>query len=118
MALRARDVIEEAIAARIADREAIPEGVAERQMFDPGVVAVSALPAMKAALYERMRSKGITKAELARLLQWHGPQVDRVLDIRHSSRIDQMEAAFGALGLELDVNVREEKRRRSAPAKV
>jgi antitoxin HicB len=116
VALRVRDGIEEAIAARMADREDIPKGVAEKHLSEPDVVAISALPAMKVALYDRMRKKGITKAELARLLQWHGPQVDRVLDIRHSSRIDQMEAAFGALGLKLDVGVREEKRRRAARA--
>lgn len=112
VALRARDAIEEAIAARMSDREKIPKSVPEKNLSSPNVVAVSALPAMKVALYDGMRARGVTKAELARLLQWHAPQVDRVLDIRHSSRIDQMEAALGALGLKLDVNVREEKRRR------
>lgn len=115
-ALRARDAIEEALAARIADREDIPKGVPEARLSDADVVTVSALPSMKAALYQQMRKTGVTKAELARRLQWHAPQVDRVLDIRHASRIDQMEAALAALGLKLDVNVRETKKRRHAHA--
>ncbi len=40
-----------------------------------------------------MREQGIGKAELARRLSWHPPQVDRVLDVRHKSRLDQMESA-------------------------
>ena len=43
------------------------------------------------------------KAELARRLGWHLPQVDRVLDIKHHSRLDQMDAALGAIGRRLQV---------------
>ena len=43
VALRVRDAIEEAIAARMADREEIPKGVPEKHLSSPNVVAVSAL---------------------------------------------------------------------------
>jgi antitoxin HicB len=33
--------------------------------------------------------------------------VDRLLDLRHASRLDQMEAAFRALGKQLSVDVRD-----------
>ena len=36
----------------------------------------------KTALYEAMREQGVGRAELARRLRWHLPQVDRVLDLR------------------------------------
>jgi antitoxin HicB len=52
-----------------------------------------------------MRKQGVRKAELARRLRWHGPQVDRLFDFRHASRLDQIEAAFSALGAKLDVDV-------------
>ena len=50
-----------------------------------------------------MRDQGIGKAELARRLGWHMPQVDRVLDVQHRSRLDQMDAALGAIGRQLHV---------------
>jgi antitoxin HicB len=45
------------------------------------------------------------KACLARRLRWHLPQVARVLDLRHASKIEQVEAALAALGLRLIVDV-------------
>jgi antitoxin HicB len=35
----------------------------------------------------------------------HLPQVDRLLDLMHGSRLDQLEAAFRALGLRLGVKI-------------
>jgi antitoxin HicB len=34
-------------------------------------------------------------------LRWHLPQVARVLELRHASRMEQVEAALAALGLRL-----------------
>ena len=95
---RAVDALEEAIAARIHDRKDIPP---------PSRGAVYAilptLTAVKVLLYQGMRDQGVGKAELARRLGWHMPQVDRVLDIEHGSRLDQMDAALGAIGQRLQV---------------
>jgi hypothetical protein len=52
-----------------------------------------------------MRAGNIGKAELARRLHWHLPQVDRVLHVKHGSQLDQMEAAFAALGKKLVLTV-------------
>ncbi len=54
-----------------------------------------------------MRSRRVGKAELARRLNCHLPQVDRLLDLMHSSRLDQLEAAFHALGKQLSIESRE-----------
>jgi antitoxin HicB len=54
-----------------------------------------------------MRTAKIGKAELARRLNCHLPQVDRLLDLRHASRLDRLEAAFRALGKQLSVQVSE-----------
>ena len=61
------------------------------------------LTAVKVMLYRGMREQCIGKAELARRLGWHLPQVDRVLDVQHHSRMDQMDAAMSAIGRHLYV---------------
>ena len=61
------------------------------------------LTSVKVLLYQGMREQDVGKAELARRLGWHLPQVDRVLDIEHHSRLDQMDAALGAIGRRLQV---------------
>jgi len=52
-----------------------------------------------------MIEQGVKKTELARRLGWHLPQVDRLLDLRHASRLDQIEAAARALGRHIEVRV-------------
>ncbi len=95
---RAGDALEEAIAARIHDRRDIPAP-------SRGEIAavLPTLTSVKVMLYQGMRDQGVGKAELARRLGWHMPQVDRVLDVNHHSRLDQMDAALGAIGKRLQV---------------
>ena len=95
---RAKDALEEAIAARIHDRKDIPQ---PSQGATRAVLPT--LTAIKVMLYQGMRDQGVGKAELARRLGWQLPQVDRVLDIQHHSRLDQMDAALGAIGMTLQV---------------
>jgi antitoxin HicB len=45
-----------------------------------------------------MLKQGVRKSELARRLNWHLPQVDRLLDLTHSSGLEQLEKAIGVLG--------------------
>jgi antitoxin HicB len=52
-----------------------------------------------------MTEQGIKKAELARRLGWHLPQVDRLFDLRHASKLEQIEAAAAALGRHIEVRV-------------
>ena len=96
---RAADAFDEAIAARIAYRDDVP-----RPSKGAARVTLRSLTAVKVLLYQGMREQGVGKAELARRLNWHLPQVDRVLDIGHRSRLDQMDAALGAIGLRLHVS--------------
>ena len=95
---RAVDALEEAIAARIHDGRDIPPPSQGR-----AVAVLPTLTAVKVMLYREMRAQGIGKAELTRRLGWHLPQVDRVLDVQHNSRMDQLDAALGALGRHLHV---------------
>jgi antitoxin HicB len=66
-----------------------------------------ALTEAKLALYTAMLAAKVGKAEMARRLNCHLPQIERLLDLRHASRLDQLEAAFRALGKQLSVEIRE-----------
>ncbi|WP_301101180.1 hypothetical protein [Propionivibrio sp.] len=68
-------------------------------------VRPSALECAKLGVYQAMTEQGIKKAELARRLGWHMPQVDRLFDLNHASRFDQIEAAARVLGRHLDIRV-------------
>ena len=100
--MHAVDALEEAIACRIADREDIPSPSRGRVR-----AALPTQTAMKVLLYQAMQEQGLKKSDLARRLAWHGPQVDRLFDLRHASRIDQIDAAFAAIGRRLEVGVNE-----------
>ena len=100
---RAVGAVEEAIAARIHDGRDIPPPSRGNTC-----ATLPALTAVKVILYRGMREQGIGKAELARRLGWHLPQVDRVLDVQHRSRLDRMEDALRAIGRRLEVIVRDD----------
>ena len=68
-------------------------------------VRPSALECAKLGVYLAMMEQGIKKAELARRLGWHLPQVDRLFDLNDASRFDQIEAAARALGRRVEVRV-------------
>jgi antitoxin HicB len=99
---RAVEAIETALMGRIAAREDIPHSRAA----GPDVVALPALSAAKVELYRLMRRSGVGKAELARRLGAALPHVDRLLDLRHSSRMDAIERAFRVLGHSVDLIIR------------
>jgi antitoxin HicB len=101
--LRAEDALESALAMYVAAKEPLP--TSSDAPADEVMVPLSALGMAKTALYEAMREQGVDRAELARRLRWHLPQVNRVLDLRHASRMERVVAALAALGLRLIVNV-------------
>jgi len=101
---RAVDAIETALMGYIEDRQEIPSPRATKR---GEFVTLPALTEAKLALYSAMRAAGVGKAELARRLNCHLPQVDRLLDLMHSSRLDQLEAAFRVLGKQLSIEILE-----------
>lgn len=52
-----------------------------------------------------MLAQGVRKAEMARRLDVHMPQIDRLLDFRYPSKIDFVEKAFKKLGREIHLAV-------------
>lgn len=70
------------------------------------LIPLPALVAAKAELYRAFLASGVRKAELARRLGIPKTNVDRLFDIRHSSRIEHLDAAFRAIGKEMTIDVR------------
>ena len=68
-------------------------------------VRPSALECAKLGVYQAMTEQGIKKSELARRLGWHMPQVDRLFDLHHASKLDQIEAAATVLGKHIEISV-------------
>ena len=68
-------------------------------------IALPALQTAKAELYRQFLASGLRKVDLARRLGIPKTVIDRLFDLNHHSRLDQMEAAFAALGKRLAVQI-------------
>ena len=101
--LYAVDALEVALSFYVDARKPLP--VASKARPGQQTVRPSALEGAKLGVYQAMTEQGIKKSELARRLGWHMPQVDRLFDLRHASRLDQIEAAARALDRHLEVRV-------------
>jgi antitoxin HicB len=71
------------------------------------MIDLPASMALKTELYIAFQASGLRKTELARRLEIPKTNVDRLFDIRRHTRLDQLEAAFRALGKELLVDIRD-----------
>jgi antitoxin HicB len=99
--VRAVDALETVIDAYIRDRRDIPTPSA----VTGASVTLPSLVATKVQIYNAMRTQKVGKAELAKRLGAHLPQIDRLLDLKHGSKLDQLEAAAHALGAELEITL-------------
>lgn len=100
--LQAVDALETALSCYVDARKPLP---APSAADGRPTVRPSALECAKLGVYQAMTEQGLRKADLARRLGWHLPQVDRLFDLRHASRFDQIEAAARALGRQVEVRV-------------
>jgi antitoxin HicB len=98
--LYARDCLETALELYMEGKRDLPR---PSPAFDSLTVTPGAQVCAKLEVYRAMREAGIGKAALAQRLHWRLPQVDRLLDLRHASRFEQIEAALAALGKRLIV---------------
>lgn len=101
--LHAVDALETGLSFYVDARQPLPQP----SPAAPGqpTVRPGALEGAKLGLYQAMTEQGIRKAELARRLGWHVPQVDRLFDMSHASKLDQIEQAARALGRRVEVAV-------------
>jgi antitoxin HicB len=101
--LQAVDALESALTFYIEDRKLLP--TPSKPKKGQKTVRPSALECGKLGVYQAMTEQGIKKAELARRLGWHMPQIDRLFDLNHASKLDQIEAAANVLGKQLTLQV-------------
>ena len=113
--LQAIDAMETAQSFHVDRRMPLP--TASKARCGQRTVRPSTLERAKLGLYQAMTEQGIKKAELARRLGWHMPQVDRLFDLRHASRLDQIEAAARVLGRQLQVRAACIRRQRLSSAR-
>jgi len=96
----AADSLNAALAAYVQHDRAIPLPSAARGRK---LVPISAPVAAKLALYQAMRKQRISKVELARRLGVTEAVARRLVDPDHASKIERVEAALEALGVDLVV---------------
>lgn len=96
------DALESALSFYVDDRKALP---IPSKIDGLKTVSPSALECVKLSLYVEMQKQGVKKAELARRLNCHTPQVDRLLDLTHASKFEQLEKALGVLGKRVEVAI-------------
>lgn len=101
--LRAQGALIAVIAARIDDHEDIPRPSKRRRVTN--TVSLPPLVAVKVAIYRTMRERGISRAALARMLDQDPRQIERLLDVTHASRHDQLDKALAVLGKRLRVDI-------------
>lgn len=77
-------------------------------------VNLPALDAAKVGLYEAMQARRMRKSDLARKLGVHAPQVDRLLDLTHKSKLNHVEDALALLGYRVNISVEPFDDRRAA----
>jgi len=97
------DALETALSFYVDARKPLPS--VSKPKEGQKTVRPSALECAKLGVYQAMTEQGIKKSELARRLGWHLPQVDRLFDLRHASKFEQVEAAANVLGRHIEVHV-------------
>lgn len=101
--LEARDGLVAAIGDLIDSRIPVPQPTAAQE--GDIVIHLPVLVCLKAALHNAMISTGTRKADLARKLNQKAPQIDRLLDVGHASKVETLEQALYLLGYEVSVSV-------------
>ncbi|MCU7237043.1 type II toxin-antitoxin system HicB family antitoxin [Pseudomonas peradeniyensis] len=97
------DALESALSLYVDRRVAIPLPTSLQSA--EAVVRLPALTAAKAALWNTMIAQNVTKTEMARRLGVNRPQVDRLVDLLHRSKIEQVEHALHVLGQRIELAV-------------
>jgi len=102
--MQAVDALETGLSFYVDARKPLP--VASKPKKGQKTVRPAALECAKLGVYQRMLEQDIKKTELARRLGWHLPQIERLFNLRHASRFEQIEAAARVLGLDVMVQLR------------
>ncbi|MTD32634.1 type II toxin-antitoxin system HicB family antitoxin [Paludibacterium denitrificans] len=76
------------------DRKSFPVPASHGEDF----IALPIMASLKVLLHNAMIEKGVRKVDLARMTGWANPQIERILDPRHQSKVNLIEEALRHLG--------------------
>lgn len=95
------DALESALEIYIDERRSVP--LPSKTKRNQHAVSLPALESAKVLLWNEMLTQKMRKASLAKRLSVHPPQIERLFDLRHASKLDLLEQAARALGKRLTV---------------
>ncbi len=101
--LNAEDALEAALEIYFDEKRPIP--MPSKVKKGQSTVILPALVTAKVLLMNEMLDQKVRKAELARRLDVHMPQVDRLLDLRHSTKLEFIESAYHKLGKQISISI-------------
>ncbi len=99
----AKDALETALDFYFDDKREVPSPSMARR--GQPVIELSASTSAKVLLLNEMVRQKVRPAELARRLHTTAQEVNRLTNVRHTTRIDGIAAALRALGRHLDMRV-------------
>ena len=86
------------------DRRPVPPASAPRK--GERLIALPASASAKVLLLNEMLAQGVTPAELARRLGTRPQDVNRIVNLAHTTKIDTIGHALSTLGRELEITIR------------
>jgi antitoxin HicB len=101
----AQDALIVALSGYIEDRRDIPPPSKAKK--GQKLVHLPPQIAMKLAIYQSMRDKKVTQANLGQCMGIDGRQVRRILDPDHNTTLSQLTSALKCLGKELIIDIRD-----------
>jgi antitoxin HicB len=101
--LNAADAIATALGIYFDERRPVP--LPSKAKKGKATVVLPAIEEAKVLLWNEMLAQNIRKAELARRLNVHMPQIDRLFNLKHSTKVEFIEQAAKALGKQLHVTL-------------
>ncbi len=99
----AKDALESALDFYFEDKRAVP--APSKAKRGQNVIELPASLSAKVLLLNEMVTQHVRPAELARRLNTTPQEVNRLTNVRHTTRIDGIAAALQALGKHLDIRV-------------
>ncbi|MBK7003167.1 MAG: type II toxin-antitoxin system HicB family antitoxin [Rhodoferax sp.] len=100
---RAQDALVVALSIYLDDGRPLPKPSKAKR--GQRLVMVPPRAAIKLAIHQAMRDQSMTQAQLGERIGVDGKQVRRILNLDHESKLSQLEAALGALGLVIAVDI-------------
>ena len=105
------DALETALSFYVEDGKDLPQpsSARGRRIVRPRLIGM-----LKLAIYTEMKAKKIRKVDLKARVGTTNAGIDRLLDLTHDSRLDQLEIALRALGKDVDLRLRGHREHRAA----